>query len=50
MKGMVERYRMFITRFYNTLKKKTRSWAMRLIKNHLDIRESCHLAHGVLNT
>jgi len=35
---------------YNTLKKKTRSWATRLIKNHLDVRESRSLAHGVPNT
>lgn len=35
---------------YNTLKKKTRSWATRLIKNHLDVRESCRLAHSVPNT
>lgn len=35
---------MFITQ-----KKKTRSWATRLIKTHLDVWESCHLAHGVPN-
>lgn len=40
---------MFITRLITLKKKKTRSWATRLIKNHLDVWESCNLAHGVPN-